>query len=272
MCAMNSSSPALIRFGVFELDPRTGELRKQGMRLKLSHQASKLLRSLLEVPGRIRTREELRQQLWGNKTFVDFDNSLNKAVYALREALGDSATNPRFIETVAGQGYRFILLSQQPSRPAPKSRTFRKIESVAVLPFVSQSAEPEIEFMGSQITARVITALSKMSGVRVLAYSTVQHYQPQQRGPRLVGEDLGVDGVVSGELVRHNTDLCLNVELIDVADGTQVWGAQLRQNCQQIIVCSEQFAKEISRHLRHILAPTSPRRVARFSEGHPLSA
>jgi len=269
MCAMNSSSPALIRFGVFELDPRTGELRKQGMRLKLSHQASKLLRSLLEVPGRIRTREELRQQLWGNKTFVDFDNSLNKAVYALREALGDSATNPRFIETVAGQGYRFIPL---PLQPASESRTSRKIESVAVLPFVTQSAEPEIEFMGSQITARVITALSKMSGVRVLAYSTVKHYQPQQRGPQLVGEDLGVGGVVSGELVRHNTDLCLNVELIDVADGTQVWGAQLKQNCQQIIDCSKQFAKEISRRLQPILAPASHRRVARFSEGHPLSA
>ena len=252
---MNSSSYPVspLRFGVFELNPETGELRKQGLRIKLSHRASKVLLSLLETPGRSRTREELRQQLWPNGMFVDFDHRLNKVIHSLREALGDSATNPRFIETVAGQGYRFIPIVQEASGPAPKLRSSRKVDSVAVLPFETQNGDADMVFIGGQITSRVIDALSKISGVRVLAYNTVKHYKWQEASPRQIGEDLGVHGVVFGELVRHDSDLLLHVELIDLADGTQLWGAQLRHNCQSVVDCSEQAAREVLQHLRPIL-------------------
>src|SRR5439155_20092327 len=104
---MSLSSPVSpIRFGVFEVSPRTSELRKQGLKVKLGQQAFKLLLLLLERPGETRTREELRQQLWPSNTFVDFEHSLNKAVHLLSQALADSARNPRYTETITGQGHR----------------------------------------------------------------------------------------------------------------------------------------------------------------------
>src|ERR1700686_5260261 len=106
--SLESRSPAMLRFGIFEVDLRSGELRKQGARIKLQEQPFLVLKALLARPGEIVTREELRSQIWSADTFVDFDNSLNTSINKLREALGDSAESPRFIETVPRRGYRFI--------------------------------------------------------------------------------------------------------------------------------------------------------------------
>src|SRR6478752_2057621 len=95
-------------FGVFEVDLRTGELRKRGLRVRLQQQPFQVLAMLLERRGDLVTREELQQALWPANTFVDFDHGLNKAINKIREALGDSAEAPRFIETVARRGYRFL--------------------------------------------------------------------------------------------------------------------------------------------------------------------
>jgi len=96
------------RFGVFELDLSAGELRKSGVRLRLQEQPFQVLALLLERAGDVVTREELRQKLWPSDTFVDFDHSLNTAINKVREVLGDSATSPRYVETLARRGYRFI--------------------------------------------------------------------------------------------------------------------------------------------------------------------
>jgi DNA-binding winged helix-turn-helix (wHTH) protein len=101
-------SRGILRFGVFEVDLRSGELRKQGVRIKLQDQPFQVLRLLLQRSGELVTRDELRSQIWPADTFVDFDNSLNAAINKLREALGDSADSPRFIETLPRRGYRFI--------------------------------------------------------------------------------------------------------------------------------------------------------------------
>ena len=103
-----ASPPVRLRFGVFELDLRAGELRKQGVRLRLQQQPFQVLALLLERPGETVTREELRNRLWTADTFVDFDHGVNKAVNRIREVLGDSATSPRFVETIARRGYRFL--------------------------------------------------------------------------------------------------------------------------------------------------------------------
>src|SRR5712675_2372914 len=105
---MKTEGHEIMRFGVFEVDVRSGELRKQGVRVKLQEQPFQVLSVLLKCPGEVVTREELRNQNWSPDTFVDFDNSLNTAINKLREALGDSADNPRFIETLPRRGYRFI--------------------------------------------------------------------------------------------------------------------------------------------------------------------
>jgi len=106
--ALETQSSALMRFGTFEVDLRAGEVRKQGVKIKLQDHPFRVLTLLLQKPGEVVTREELRNHNWPPDTFVDFDNSLNTAINKLREALGDSADNPRFIETLPRRGYRFI--------------------------------------------------------------------------------------------------------------------------------------------------------------------
>src|SRR5882762_8121496 len=103
-----ATSREVIRFGVFELDLRAGELRKQGVRVKLQEQPFQVLQVLLEKPGEVVTREDLCQRIWPADTFVDFDGGMNNAIKRLREALGDSAESPRYVETIPRRGYRFI--------------------------------------------------------------------------------------------------------------------------------------------------------------------
>src|SRR5882757_7617284 len=105
----------LLRFGDFEADLRSGELRKAGVKLKLGGQPFQVLAILLEQPGAIVTREELQKRLWPD-TFVDVDHNLNTAINKIREVLSDSAENPRFVETLPRRGYRFIGLLGQPEK------------------------------------------------------------------------------------------------------------------------------------------------------------
>jgi DNA-binding winged helix-turn-helix (wHTH) protein len=128
----------VIRFGIFEVDLRAGEVRRQGSKVKLQDQPFQVLAMLLERPGQVVTREELRDRIWPTGIFVDFDKSLSKAVNKIREALGDSPENSRFVETLPRRGYRFLVpiesghaaeatalhLSRPPaeSKPVPSSR------------------------------------------------------------------------------------------------------------------------------------------------------
>ena len=107
---MDTPNNPPVRFGVFELDERAGELRRSGHRVALQPQPLEILRALLERPGEVVTREELRRRVWKNGAYLDFDRSLNKAIVKLRDALGDDADSPRYIETLPRHGYRFILL------------------------------------------------------------------------------------------------------------------------------------------------------------------
>ena len=127
----------IFNFGVFEADEAAGELRKRGIRVKLHSQPFQMLLMLLERPAEVVTREEMRQRLWGEDTFVDFDHGLNSAVNKIREALGDSASQPRYVETVSGKGYRFIA----PVSQVTVARTGTSPETRAVLP-VNESEAP----------------------------------------------------------------------------------------------------------------------------------
>src|SRR5204862_1459432 len=121
-------SESAVRFGVFEVDVRARELRKEGMRLKLQEQPLEVLLALLERPSEIVTREELQQKIWPSDTFVDFDHGLYNAIKRLREALADDAEKPRYIETVPRRGYRFVGKIEI-GKPVPDKR----IQSLAVL-------------------------------------------------------------------------------------------------------------------------------------------
>src|SRR5215468_4770362 len=116
---MPSSSPTskFVQFGVFELDLQRGELRRNGARVRLQEQPLKVLQLLLENPGQIVNREQLRSRIWPANTYVEFDQGLYSAVARLRDALGDSSEGPRFVETVARRGYRFIAPIHESPRP-----------------------------------------------------------------------------------------------------------------------------------------------------------
>src|ERR1700680_728188 len=101
-------STSIVRFGTYEVSLQSGEVRKAGLKIRVQQQPMKLLETLLERPGEVVTREELRSRVWPNESFGDFDQALNIAIAKLRSALGDSAENPRFIETLPKRGYRFI--------------------------------------------------------------------------------------------------------------------------------------------------------------------
>jgi cholera toxin transcriptional activator len=142
-----AANARLYRFGIYEADTRSGELRKNGSKLKIQEQPFQVLAVLLERPGEVVTREELRQRLWPADTFVDFDHSLNTAINKLRDVLGDQAGNPRFIETLAKRGYRFIapVQASPPNEPVDLPETAPTAAECAVAVARAESRSPEHE-------------------------------------------------------------------------------------------------------------------------------
>src|SRR5579862_1606678 len=133
-----SGPKGLVQFGVFELNMQTGELRKSGVRIRLQGKPFQILQALLERPGEVVTREELRKRLWPADTFVDFESGLNTAANRLRLTLGDSAENPRYIQTLSRTGYRFIAAVAE-AAPRPE---IEAAPDAATVPAVNPPAPP----------------------------------------------------------------------------------------------------------------------------------
>ena len=256
-----------LRFGLYELNRLSGELRRRGLRVRLTPQAMTLLCLLVEPPIRMRTREEIQRRLWPGNTFVDFERSLNKAVHSLREGLGDSATNPRFIETVAAQGYRFLPAFIEGSGWEGETRSRDGLEYVAVLPIVSgmvSGGDEELVFLGNRITSCLTDGLSTIRGVRVMAESTVRSGRLDGASPQGIGKGLGVQTLLAGELTRHGAVLHLRMELIDVADGGQIRGAHAEGIAQEGVPCEVELAEVILRQIVPVLVRVSSKmRVVR---------
>src|SRR4029077_13073088 len=172
-----------LRFGVFELDLRAGELRKHGLRVRLQEQPFQVLAALLEHPGEVVTREEIQKKLWPADTFVDFDHGLNKTINKIREALGDSAESPRFVETVARRGYRFLaevkVVDAAPVRgpelatqPEPSAET-RERPDPAVKPATPKPVPPSLTL---KITAFV--AVLVMASLATWKFYSWKHPSP----------------------------------------------------------------------------------------------
>jgi cholera toxin transcriptional activator len=139
---MTNTEPARrYRFGVFEADASTGELRRQGIRIKLNAQPFQVLIMLLERPGELLTREEIDRELWPDGVFVDAEHGVNSAVNRIREALGDTASNPRFVETLARRGYRFVAPVEQIS--ASENPLPEVVEAGVVVSHAAVATEPE---------------------------------------------------------------------------------------------------------------------------------
>jgi len=234
-----SSQTQPIRFGSFELDLRAGELRKQGVKIKLQEQPLQILAMLLANPGQVVTREELRSKLWPADTFVDFDHSLNKAINKLREALGDSAENPRFIETLAKRGYRFL---ESPAARTPEA-------SIAVLPFLNLSADPEIEFFCDGTSEEIMSALAHINKLHVVARTSSFSFKGKHLDLRTIGQQLNVRTVLEGSVRRSGDRLRITAQLVNAEDGYHLWSEKYDREMKDVFAIQEEIANSIARRL-----------------------
>src|SRR5579863_1254706 len=253
-----------VRFGPFEADLEAGELRKRGLKLKLEGKPFQILAVLLQRPGEVVTRQELRDKLWSPDTYVVFDRNVNTAVNKLLQALGDSADTPRFIETLARRGYRFIAPVEVPGaarpHPAPPAET---IHSIAVLPFVNAAGDPSMEYLTDGITESLIGALSQLPGVRVMARSTVFRYKGREVDPRAVGREMGIEAVLTGRVAEQGETLAVGAELVDVGTGWRLWGRQYSGRPAGILAVQEEISRDVSAELKLRLTGEEKQRLAK---------
>jgi TolB-like protein/DNA-binding winged helix-turn-helix (wHTH) protein/Tfp pilus assembly protein PilF len=188
--AQSSAPRRILGFGSFEVDLSSGELRREGLKVKLQDQPLRLLVLLLERAGEVVTREELRERLWPADTFVDFDHSLNTAVRKLREALGDSAEDPRYVETLARRGYRFAVPVREREPPTPTA-----LATDMEVP----SPSPPAAARGPSSPSRLVLIAAALGATALFAYWVGARPRPRtQAGPRLTLAVLPFDNL-SGE-------------------------------------------------------------------------
>jgi len=262
---IESSGPIrAVRFGPFEADLQSGELRKRGLKLKLEGKPFQILALLLERAGEVVTRRELRDKLWAPDTYVVFDRNVNTAVNKLRQALGDSADSPRFVETLARRGYRFIAPVEMPSQAhAPLPQPAESIHSIAVLPFQNASGDPAMEYLSDGITESLINSLSQLPDLRVMARSTVFRYKGRENDPQRVGRELGSHAVITGRVAQPGDNLTVATELVDVATGWRLWGEQYTRKPSAAFTVEEEISRDISSKLKLRLTHQVEERLAK---------
>jgi TolB-like protein/Flp pilus assembly protein TadD len=241
--------PHVVRFDCFEVDLDAGILRKRGLRIGLRDQPFQVLASLLERPGQVVTRDDLRRRLWREDVFVDFDNSLNIAIARLRTALGDSAEHPRFIETLPKRGYRFIGQAS-PSPSATETEPTRKPRLV-VLPFLNLSGDPAREYFSDAMTDEIITELASIAPdqLAVIARTSAMHYKGSREDVRQISRELGVNYVVEGAVRHDKEQVVVNVQLIQTSDQAHLFARRYEAELSDIFRIQRSVAQDIAAHI-----------------------
>lgn len=296
-------SPRVVRFGTFKVDLQAGELRKGGLKLKLTGQPFQVLAILLERPGEVVTREELQKRLWPD-TFVDVEHNLNTAINKIREALGDSAETPGFVETLPRRGYRFIAPVEDrgeanaayegPSWNRSRKKVWavtgtvlvvlvasaglmwhgrnsqQKISSVAVLPFENGNNDPDAEYLIDGITMSLINNLSQVSpNLIVMSRASVFHYKGRDVDPQTVAKDLKVQAVVTGRIIQRGDRLIISSELIDARTNRSLWGDRYDRTLSDVLAVQEDITAAISAKLRERLSGETRKQLAKGGTSDP---
>lgn len=250
----------IFRFGVFDLDVRAGELRKHGVKRHLQGQPLQVLASLLRHAGELVTREELRGEIWPADTFVDFDHSLHNAIARIREALGDAATAPRFVETLPRRGYRFIgkverhhpLESQVD--PHPAAGTYH-IRSLAVLPLEDHSGEPGDEYFADGMTEALITCLAKIRALRVISRTSAMQYRGARKSLPQIATELNVDAVIEGSVLRSGDRVRIAAQLIHASTDQHLWAESYERDFKDVLSLQSEIAQRIADEVRVTVTP-----------------
>ena len=256
------------RFGTFEVDVRARELRKAGIRIRLQDQPFEILTAMLDRPGEVVTRDELRQRLWPAGTFVDFEHSLNAAVKRLRAALGDDAENPRFIETLHRRGYRFIAAVESghghPVRnlhvvrpPAAKVLNERADVRLVVLPFANLSGDPGQDYFSDGLTEEMITQIGRLCPDRlgVIARTSSMLFKQSSKGASEIGRELGVDYLLEGSVRREGERVRITAQLIETRSEVHLWAETYDRSVGETLIVQADVAAHIARSLAMELVP-----------------
>jgi TolB-like protein/Flp pilus assembly protein TadD len=297
----------VVRFGVFELDLRTGELRKAGVRVSLQDQPLQVLSMLTERPGELVTREDLKHRLWPGDTFVDFEQGLNAAVKRLRYVLGDSADTPRFIETLPRRGYRFIASvdgaeSSRPTATTPRRQSRLALAAVAaavllvvgvawgrlrggvralratvaVLPFEHLSAEPEREYLTDGLTEETSALLGQIDPehINVIGRTSTRAYKGTRKSLAEIGRELGAEYLVEGSVRAESRRLRVTSKLVRVRDQVQMWSATYDSEPASMLEMQRELSTAIAEQIRRRLSPDRltalARRHTRDTEAYDL--
>jgi TolB-like protein/Flp pilus assembly protein TadD len=269
----NQPDPVL-RFDIFELDVRTGELRKRGIRVRLQGVPLQVLATLLRRAGDLVTREELRAEIWPADTFVDFDHSLHNAIAKIRETLGDSAESPRFIETLPRRGYRFIesVDEVKPEPQAPRETgklEARQIRSLAVLPLDDHSGEPGHEYFADGMTEALITNLAKIKALRVISRTSAMRYKGARKSLPQIARELNVDAVIEGSVLRSDDRVRIAVQLIDAATDLHLWAESYERDFADILSLQNEISRQVANEVRIILTPEEDAQLTRARRINP---
>ena len=264
----SASAPSTVRFGDFMLDLRAAELRKKGHKIRLQEQPFQILLELLERPGEVVLREEIRKKLWPDNTVVEFEHSINAAIKRLRDSLQDSAESPRYIETLARRGYRFIApVSREPETPsqpevAPFTRAAAKFAegatcgqvrqnaSIAVLPFANTSGGADNEYFSDGLAEELINELAHVPGVKVIARTSAFAFKGKQEDIRNIASALGVANIVEGSVRRAGTRVRITAQLIAASDGTHLWSERYDREMADLFAVQDEIAQAIAAALR----------------------
>ena len=247
----------IVRFGQFELDVDARELRFAAARVRLQEQPFAILQLLLDRPGQVITREELRRKLWPDGTFVDFEHSLNAAVKRLRSALGDDADHPTFIETLPRRGYRFIAGLAHASPSSPPSRAAEEPRArLAVLPFSNLSDERQ-EYFSDGLTEEMISQLGCLlrSRVGVVArWSSMAFKGTVQRAVE-IGEALNAQYLLEGSVRHEGQRVRITARLVEAASETELWSENYDRTLGDCLAVQSEVAGHIGSALVTELLP-----------------
>jgi eukaryotic-like serine/threonine-protein kinase len=211
------SEPAtILRFDIFELDTGSGELRRSGDRIKLPPQPFRVLELLVRRSGEVVTRAEIRERIWSDDTFVDFEQSMNFCIRQIREAVGDTAEAPRFIETLPRRGYRFLLPVQTLAPLGPKA--FKRL---IVLPFRMLRPDPETDFLAFSLPDALTTSLSGLKSLVVRSSMVASRFSGSE-DLKTIASEVDVDLILTGTLLSAGGEIRVTAQLTDAANGTLV--------------------------------------------------
>jgi TolB-like protein/Tfp pilus assembly protein PilF len=281
---MGTETPRVLRFAAFEVDVKAGEVRKHGRRVRLQDKPFQVLQSLLEHPGEIVLREELRARLWPADTFVDFDNGLNNAVNKVRRLLGDSPAAPKYVETVGRRGYRFIGAVETPVRVAlpsiqlpVSSSTARTgwapaaavVSSLAVLPLANLSDDAEQEYFSDGLTDALISQIAGIRALRVISRHSSMRYKGSRAATAKIARELGVDALIEGTVLRVGARVRVTVQLVNAATDSLVWSGEWDRALEDLLLVQSEIARAVAQEVRAVITPDEARRFARVSSVDP---